>query len=745
MKKVASLLIFVLAACSAIHAQTIAFVNVSVIPMDKERVLSNQTILVRDGLIVGIGKNVKIPKDAQTIDGRGKFLIPGLVDMHTHLLSDSDDYPDSIAEDELRVMIANGVTTIRFMIGTPEQLILRSKSAKGGIVAPTIYSASPHLTGKEQGNNFVVTTEEQAREAIHKSKRAGYDFIKVTTFIEAKVYEAAIDEAAKQNIRVVGHADSRFVGLQRALKARQQIEHLDGYLEALLPENSPIKGSVSDLYIYTPKNWDSLDIIDESKIPAIAKATVAANPFVDPTQHFMKNTFGLPRTEESIRAQPDFRFYPKKVQEFYINYLKRTRINEVSLEKRAKWILIRNKIIKAIYDAGGKIMTGSDTPEFLWFYGFSMHREMKALSEAGLSNYAVLEAATRNPSEFFGTISKVGTIEKGRRADLILLDANPLENISNTERRSGVMLKGKFYTQAEMNGWLDEIAPKISNSLIENKTDDEKSAAVVADKLFEAMQAKNSEAIRALFIPEGQLTAIDKPRDGSQGLSKTRNFTADAFAKNIAGSAGEYIERMPEKEVKIYNDAAVVFGRYTFHVGEKFSHCGANAFHLLRTETGWKIANATSTLEFANCDAKETKAAENKDASAAVDKLFELMTAHKPDEIIALHTPESQLVALIKEKDGKNKTEVLSREAFSKFFAVKRAEISEKMYDTETKVFGDVALVFGRYVFTVGGKLAHCGMNSFHLIRTGEGWRIGNSTSTIEPNGCTEKEKVMVK
>lgn len=138
-----------------------------------------------------------------------------------------------------------------------------------------------------------------------------------------------------------------------------------------------------------------------------------------------------------------------------------------------------------------------------------------------------------------------------------------------------------------------------------------------------------------------------------------------------------------------------------------------------------------------------TKAADAKDALAVVNKLFELMTAHKPDEIIALHTPESQLVALIKAKDGKNKTEVLSREAFSKFFAVKRAELSEKMYNAETKVFGDVALVFGRYIFTVNGKLAHCGMNSFHLIRTEAGWKLGNSISTIEPQGCTEQEKAM--
>jgi hypothetical protein len=128
-------------------------------------------------------------------------------------------------------------------------------------------------------------------------------------------------------------------------------------------------------------------------------------------------------------------------------------------------------------------------------------------------------------------------------------------------------------------------------------------AAAVADKLFAAMRAKNAEAIRALFMPEGQLVAVDKPRTGD-GLSKTRVFTADAFAKMISESKGpEFIERMPQPEVKIFGDMALLFGRYTFHVGDKFSHCGTNSFHLVRTPNGWKIANAASTLEF-NCGQK---------------------------------------------------------------------------------------------------------------------------------------------
>ncbi len=506
MKPILFIALFVIFAISA-FGQATAFVGVNVIPMDRERVLTNQTVLVRNGVIEAIGdvKKVKIPKDAIRVDGQGKYLIPGLVDMHTHLLSDGE-FPDSIAPDELRVMVANGVTTVRFMIGTPELLALRSRSAKGEIEAPTIFVASPHLTGREQGNNFVVNTPEEARDAVRRSKAAGYDFIKITTFIKADVYEAAVDEAAKQNIRVVGHADSRFVGAERAWKARQQIEHLDGYMEMLVREGAPVEGSVSDLYIYNPENWKSLDHIDESRIAEVARRTVASNPFVNPTQHFMKNTFGVARSEASIRAQPDFRFYPAKVQRQWLDFYKKNRfLNTVPLEKRARWIELRNKMIKAIYDAGGKIMAGSDTPEFLFLYGFSQHRELKALADAGLPNYAVLAAGTRNAHEFLGTIDKVGTIEKGKRADLLLLNGNPLENILATENRAGVMLKGKWHTQAELNGWLDEIAPKISGALAA----EEKHAAVEIEKLGGKVEFNSNQEVVKVDLNNAKISDSD--------------------------------------------------------------------------------------------------------------------------------------------------------------------------------------------------------------------------------------------
>ena len=469
MKRIVVLL-FLLSIVAPARAQTVAFVDVNVIPMDKERVLQYQTVIVRNGVITDIGdtKRIKIPAGAQRVDAAGKFLIPGLTDMHVHLFTD-DEFPDELAEDELRIMIAYGVTTIRLMTGTPEQLVLRRKSAAGEIVAPMIYAASPQFTGRKSTNAHVVTTEAEARAAVIKSKQDGYDFIKVTTYLKPEVYEAIVDEAAKQNIRVVGHADSRTVGLPRALKAKQQIEHLDSYLEALLPESSPIKGSVSDIYLYNPKNWESIDYLDENKIPEIARQTVNSNPFVVPTLHLFKFTFGKGRSEESFMAQPDIRFYPKKVVDQWMAVSKRYLSTAAPIEKREKYIAIRNKIVKAIYDAGGHVMAGSDTPEWLMLYGHTLHLELIDLRDAGLSNYAALEAATRNPAMFFGTLNKTGTIEKGKRADLVLVEANPLDDIANTQKRAGVMINGKYYTQAEMNKWLDEIAPRFQHALDEKK------------------------------------------------------------------------------------------------------------------------------------------------------------------------------------------------------------------------------------------------------------------------------------
>ena len=445
---------------------TIAFTNVNVIPMDRERVLKNQTVIVRDGRIAEIGdaSRVRAPRGALLIDGRGKYLVPGLIDMHTHLFSD-DEFPDSLAGDELTLMLANGVTTIRLMIGTPEHLVMREKIAKGEMVGPTLYVASPQITGRKSGGVFngrVVTTPEDAHKAVRDFKAAGYDFIKLTNYITRPVYDAVIDAAREAGIRVVGHVDTQ-VGVARALEAGQQIEHLDAYLEAVLKDDSPIKTSVSDVGLFRKQNWESLDYIDERKVRQIAQATAKAGIYSTPTLTFFKVTFGTGASDEEIRSRPDYRFVPARLREAWDKAVKRIWAEPPTEARRREYVRVRNQLVKEIHQAGGKIMAGSDSPDAFLLYGWSLHRELRNLVEAGLSPYAALEAATRNPAEFLKALDTFGTIERGKRADLVLLEADPLADIANTEKRAGVMARGKWMAEAELRKKLDEIAPRFEN------------------------------------------------------------------------------------------------------------------------------------------------------------------------------------------------------------------------------------------------------------------------------------------
>ncbi len=443
--------------------QVTAFVNVNLIPMDRERVLKDQVVVVRDGRIAefGAANSIKVPPSSLRVDGRGKFLIPGLFDMHTHLFSDGK-FPDSLAGDELKIMLANGVTTIRLMIGTPELLKMRAEVAKGELLGPAMYVASPEFAGRSYGdpfNGYVVTSPEEARAAVRKAKDAGYDFIKLTIDISRPVYEAVIDAAREAGIRVVGHVDLR-VGLQRALAAGQQIEHLDSYMEAVLKDDSPIKASVSDSGVWRKANWESLDYIDERKVAEVSLATAKAGIYTCPTLTFFKLSFAVEQSEDAVRTRPDYRFFPLKMRESRHAARLRFWTSPPKPERREKYIRTRNQIVKGIYDARGKIMAGSDTPELFLLYGFTLHRELQSLVEAGLKPYAALEAATRIPAEFLKVLGEAGTIERGKRADLILLEANPLDDITNTEKRAGVMARGRWMPEAELKKMLDEIAPR---------------------------------------------------------------------------------------------------------------------------------------------------------------------------------------------------------------------------------------------------------------------------------------------
>ena len=469
----------------------IAFVQVNVVPMDSERVMMRQTVIIEGDRIVAIGPSdsTALPEGTERIEAQGKYLIPGLIDVHSHLLSD-DRIADEFVDEELAVIVANGVTTIRNPTGKPEHLLYREQVAAGTLLGPTLYVGSPQLAGRESGhfvNGRVIEAPAAAAAAVSEFDREGYDFIKLTSGIGPDVYDAVVTTARFSRIPVIGHVGPE-VGLHRALEAGQQIEHLDGYLEAITREDSRAPGGLSGSGVWEPENWVSLDYIDEGRIEDVVRATIEAETWVTPTLAFLNTAFGTGRTDEEILASADYRFVSPEVRDDLLSARRRFWDNPPSEERRSRYVELRNRVTRELYRAGGKLMAGSNSPEWLLLPGFALHRELESLVEAGLPPYAALWAATRSPASSlswrgagraeFATVRKdaivfatartgdvdFGSIAGGRRADLVLLGANPLDDIRNTRRIEGVMLRGRWMPRAELDRLLDDSAAILSQA-----------------------------------------------------------------------------------------------------------------------------------------------------------------------------------------------------------------------------------------------------------------------------------------
>jgi imidazolonepropionase-like amidohydrolase len=436
---------------------TLAIRNVTVISMAAPAPMAGATVLVRDGRIAAVGTTVPVPAGTTVIDGTGKYLLPGLSDMHTHLLSDGGEVHDSAGPAEIGVMLANGITTARLMIGTPEQLVLRRAVAQGSVVGPQLWVASPQFTGRASENSHVVTTADEARIAVQRAADAGYDAVKITLFITKPVYDAIINEARKRSIRVVGHVEP-VVGLRAATSANQQIEHLDSFFEEALADSAPMRESVTQGGVFANRNWVSLDHVDNRKLDSIAGAVARSGVFVGPTQNVFNTAFAIGESRAQLEDRPDWRFWPPKMRQGYLNahtrYWDSTRAPERTEARRRRYVEVRNRVVKAIQDSGGKLIAGSDTPEWFHMYGWGLHRELQALVKAGLTPLQALAAATVNPAAFFGASKEWGTIEPGKRADFVLLTANPLDDIANTMKIDAVAIGGRWIARTELDSMI---------------------------------------------------------------------------------------------------------------------------------------------------------------------------------------------------------------------------------------------------------------------------------------------------
>jgi imidazolonepropionase-like amidohydrolase len=436
------------------NAQVVAFENVNIVPMDRERVLERQTVIVREGRIAAVGPagKVTVPATAVRVAAAGKYLMPGLAEMHGHFPGSGS--PPELVEQVMALYVANGVTTVRAMQGNPAALESRAAVTAGRLLGPRLYVA-----GIPFGAQNAKTPEIAAR-MVREQKAAGYDLLKIQEGMTQEVYDAVVKTAREAGIPFGGHVPND-VGVRGAIAARQtSIDHLDNYLEALEADNSPLRNADPQT-----RARDLAQHLDERKIPALARATREAGVWNVPTMALWEIFFNDATGADLRRTLPEIRYMPAAMVDQWAerkDNMVRQRANFMGLgvgaKSGARVIEVRKKMLKALHDAGAKIALGTDSPQVFSVPGFSIHRELAAMIDCGLTPFQVLQSGTRNVAEYFGTLKETGTVETGKRADLILLEANPLQNVAHVVRRAGVVVNGRWLPESEIQGLLEKFA-----------------------------------------------------------------------------------------------------------------------------------------------------------------------------------------------------------------------------------------------------------------------------------------------
>ena len=411
------------------------FRHANLVPMDRERTLLDQTVVVRDGKIAAIGRDLPIPAGAEVIDARGQWLSPGLADMHVH----------SETPDELAVYLAHGVTTVLAMGGARQRLVGKTarRANRGEIATPHVYTAFL-VDGTPDYNGFVLKTPAQASALPAMARAQGYDFIKVYVGLTPPVFEALASAARAERTPLVGHGVYA-VRIDGQLAAGQaMIAHLEEFFYS---------------YLFPPEKGGGEDLPSDARIAdavALAKrydATITADPL---TYRTIAELANHPELGPPIFARPEFALLPpdRRIEWFSSDYFTKT----AKLLPRADF---ERRLVKAFADGGVRLILGTDAPTIPGLYpGVSVHDQLAELRAAGLTPYQALKTATAGPGEFIAKTkggTSFGRIAVGQRADLILTKESPLGDLTTLRRPVGVMSAGKWRDATALAGLLDAV------------------------------------------------------------------------------------------------------------------------------------------------------------------------------------------------------------------------------------------------------------------------------------------------
>ncbi|MGE5801329.1 MAG: amidohydrolase family protein [Gemmatimonadota bacterium] len=408
----------------------VAFVDVNVVPMNRDGVLEHQTVIVRGNRIAELGPaaQVRAPAGATTVHASGKYLMPGFAEMHGHF--PNPNAGPELTENVLFLYVANGVTTVRGMQGQLPHLELKARVARGEVLGPRLWVPGPPLTGNS------APTPAVGRRLVEEQQAAGFDHLKIHEGLSRETYDTIVVTAKRVGLRFGGHVPDA-VGVYHALESGQaSIDHLDNYVETI---GGP-------------------DSATDVRLQAVVDATCKARAWTVPTLALWETFMGTEDLDR-LAARPEVRYVPEAWRNNWLQQLSQMRQgNQQSLQQRETTLALRRRILKALQTSGCPIAFGTDSPQLYSVPGFSIHREMSSMAAAGLTPQQILVSGTRHAARYFGAEQEFGSVTAGQRADLILLNGNPLTDLANVGRRAGVMVNGRWLPEAEIQARLERIA-----------------------------------------------------------------------------------------------------------------------------------------------------------------------------------------------------------------------------------------------------------------------------------------------